>query len=229
MTAALDQEMKSFLFDLKRNHLFLTLEARIKNPASKRSRPRSETLLSAYVTLTCGRFESFLKRSFHECAGELNQRFPDAKDDRLGQQFYWNNLNGFINWSSRAKGIDRIEMISMIENYTSAVAGGNIHPKSFDSTDANPNAETLKKMFNRFGVADPIQKLASNYSDTLNRTFSKSLIESNLNTFVRRRNQAAHEGRISGATRVDIQGDHVFVVGIAAAVKDVLTSHIAAL
>lgn len=229
MTAKLNSELKSFLFDLNRNHLFLTLEARIKNPASNRSRHRSETLLSAYVTLTCGRFESFLKHSFRVCAGELNNRFATAKDNRLGDQFYWNNLNGFINWSARAKGIDRVEMISMIEDYTSTISSGNIHPKSFDSTDANPNAETLKKMFNRFGIADPIQKLANTYSDSLHRTFSKSLIESNLNTFVRRRNQAAHEGRISGATRADIQGDHVFVVGMANAIKGVLTNHMAAL
>lgn len=229
MAKSLSSELNDFLKDLNRNAFFLNVERRITNPASSRSRPRSETLLSAYVTLTCGRLESFLKRSFRASAQEINHKLISAKDQKLGANFYWNNLNGFVTWASRAKGVERPDMIAMIESFSASITAGTIHPKSFDATDANPTAETVKKMFNRFGVADPMQKVSAAYVDTFNRTLSRKLVEDYLDTFVRRRNQAAHEGRIAGATRVDIYGDHVFVGGFASAVSKVLTSHIAAL
>lgn len=227
MADLLSAQYKSFRADIRKNELFLAIESRIKNPASARSRPRSEALLSAYVTLTCGRFEDYLKTIFGEAAVSLALRVPLATDLRLGESFYWNNLHGFIAWSMKSRRIDRADMISYIEQFSSSVASRKIHPRSFQDTVANPNAATLKSMFNQFGVSDPFAKLSAIYNDSLNRTLAKRIIEQNLNRFIRRRNEAAHQGRISGATRVDIMDDHIFMVGLAQAVKGVLANHVA--
>jgi len=118
-------------------------------------------------------------------------------------------------------------MISHIEQFSQSVVNRTIHPLSFQDTVANPNAATLKDMFNKFGVSDPFQQLSNSYLDSLNRTLPKLVISQNLDRFVKRRNEAAHGGRIVGATRVDIADDHVFLTALAVSVKTVLSSHIA--
>ncbi|WP_294336302.1 HEPN domain-containing protein [uncultured Sphingomonas sp.] len=192
MANQLDRELGTFRRDIQKNALFLEIEKKIRNPASVRSRPRSETLLSAFVTLSCGRFEDYLKRSFAVSAQMLSARIPQSDDARLGANFHWNNMNGFITWSSRAKNVDRVDMMTYIENFSAAVVSKNIFPLSFQNTSANPNSATIKNMFNAFGVSDPFAKLSSSYLDSKNRTFSKLLLEQNVDRFIKRRNQAAH-------------------------------------
>ena len=229
MATALQTEAKSFGFDLARNQMFLTMEGRIKNPAHPRSRPRSETLLSAYVVLSCGRFESFLRTSFHSAATALGAKVTGSRDPKIPSvdRFHWHNLDGFVKWASKAKGVDRPEMIGKIEAFAASISAGKIHPASFESTDANPNPETVKKMFNRFGIDDPFQRLSVSYIDSLGRSFNKNLIEQRLSQFVKRRNEAAHHGRIAGASRTDIADDHVFMLALGKSIVDTLDAYVA--
>ncbi len=231
MTRELDAELRSFKSDLKRNYLFLSTEARIRNPASPRSRPRSETLLSAYTVLSCGRFENFLKQSFSLAASDLKLRIVNSRDPRIPEadKFHWNNINGFIEWSSRAKNITRSEMSIKIEEFAASISQGHIYPPSFQNTEANPKSEIVKKMFNKFGVDDPIQKISDRYLDSLGRSLTKTTIESKLDTFVNRRHEAAHHGRIPSVTRVDIGDDHIFMNALAEGIKRTLADHVGAI
>lgn len=226
MASQLSKQLKIFVRDINKNRMFLDTEARIKNPASPWSRGRSETLLSAYVTLSCGRFEAYLKDIFGDAAKMLSTAVAQADDIRLGTNFYWNNLHGFVSWSHRTKRLTRPDMIAHIEKFADSVVNKKIHPLSFQDTVANPNSATLKDMFNKFGVNDPIQKISDNYRDSKNRTLPKLVIAQNLDTFILRRNEAAHGGKISGATRVDIADDHVFLTALACSISTVLSTHI---
>jgi hypothetical protein len=82
MTIAINDALDRFEKDITKNGLFLAIESRIKNPASGRSRSRSETLLSAYIALTCGRFESYLQDVFFASADDLRIRIGKSNDPR---------------------------------------------------------------------------------------------------------------------------------------------------
>lgn len=91
MSASVAAELKRFHDDIKRHELFLQLEGRIRNPAHIRSRPRSETLLSAFVSLSCGRFEQYLQKCFYFAADDLRQRIGSSTDARITKVdvFHW--------------------------------------------------------------------------------------------------------------------------------------------
>jgi hypothetical protein len=229
MTKLLDEELRRLNSDLSRNYLFLSLEQKIRNPVSTRSRPRSETLLSAYVVLSCGRFERFLKQMFYLAAQDLRDRIGSPTDARIPKPdaFLWNNINGFVSWAARAKGVSHSNMISLVEDFAASVQGGLIHPASFQRTDANPNTETVRAMFSRFGVEGCMPKLESVYLDAQGRRLPRQLIEDKLNEFVKRRHEAAHHGRIPNVTRADVADDHVFIAALCAAINQVLKAHLA--
>ncbi len=231
MTKALDDELDAFRHDLSRHHLFLTLERRIKNPASKRSRPRSETLLSAYIVLSCGRFELYLQRMFFLSADDLRQRPFDSQDARIPKidKFHRQNLMGFIHWATRANGLSQADLSLKIHDYSVAVAAGHIFSESFSYTDANPKTETVKGMFSRFGIEDSFSKIEKTYNDGRGRRLSKGIIETTLDNFVNRRHEAAHHGRIPNVTRADAEDDHTFIIALAEAIRAVLSQHLAAI
>lgn len=229
MTVALQGVLDDFLKDLERHEVFIKLEAKIKNPASSVSRPRSETLLSAYVSLSCGRFERFLQQSFYHAADDLRQRIVMANDQRIIKvdTFEWQNVNGFLKWAASAKGVSHADILLKVRSFSLAMNNGHIFPESFQHTNANPNSDTLTGMFGNFGIEHPFNKLAMSYLDALGRSFTAPLIKTTLDAFVKRRHQAAHYGRISGMTRVDAQSDHIFIVGLSKAIINVLIAHTA--
>jgi hypothetical protein len=181
--------------------------------------------------LSCGRFESFLRQAFNSAATALGAKVTGSLDPRIPDagRFHWNNLDGFVKWAARAKGVERTEMIGKVEAFAAAVSAGKVHPQSFENTEANPNPETLRTMFNRFGVQDPFQRLANHYNDSLGRSLNKNLIEQRLSGFVKRRNEAAHHGRINGASRSDIADDHVYVLALSHSIITVLEAHVASI
>ncbi|HWE45555.1 MAG TPA: HEPN domain-containing protein [Caulobacteraceae bacterium] len=228
MSAGVDLELATFRKDIKRNSTFLAAERRIGNPASARSRPHSETLLSAFVLLTCGRFEGFLQGSFYQAAVDLRDRIGKANDPRIPnhKEFHWNNLDGFLSWVARAR-IAKTDKIPRIEAFSAAISTGDIFPDSFKNTESNPNFDTLDRMFGRFGVKGPLAKLAANYLDNRGRHFAGTLIKATLNEFVRKRHLAAHTGRIPGLTRMDADDYNVFVDGLAESICKTLNAHTA--
>lgn len=228
MSAAIINELSQFQKDIKKNEMFLKLEQKIKNPANPRCSARSETLLSAFVSLSCGRFERYLQKCFFHAADDLRQRIGSSLDARIVKvsKFHWQNLNGFIDWAAKAKGVDKTDLLIEIKEFSDAISAGNIYPKSFQYTHANPNCETLKRMFSRFGIEDALKKISNQYLDSMGRSFSSTLIESTLNGFVKRRHEAAHHGRIEGVTRVDVNEDRIFIQALAEAINKVVVSHL---
>lgn len=232
MTAALLNSLANFKSDVARNSLFLSTESKITNPASCRSRPRSETLLSAYVSLTCGRFEFYLQEAFLLAADDLRNRIVKSNDPRIpkGDKFHKTNIKSFISWSvGQGRRLDWSDLEAKILAYAQAISAGDIFPESFQYTNANPNAETLKEMFQRFGIEDCFRKLSAKYVDSLGVTLNDNLIKNKLNTFVLRRHEAAHHGRIPNMTRADAAGDDIFILALASAVNAVLVEHISAI
>jgi RiboL-PSP-HEPN len=232
MAAAVDTVLRSFERDIIRNNIFLVLERKIKNPAGNRSRGRSETLLSAYVSLTCGRFEKYLQDVFFASADDLKKRIVKSNDPRIikREKFHWTNINSFIVWvAGHGRRLSKSQLEVEIQAYVTAVAAGEIFPDSFKYTNANPKSDTLREMFARFGVEDSFSKLAANYLDSRGRKLGKALLETTLDNFVSRRHEAAHHGRIPNVTRVDAADDDVFIRAFAAAIAKVLKNHIAAI
>lgn len=232
MTAALIKSLSNFRSDVARNSLFLSTESKITNPASARSRPRSETLLSAYTSLTCGRFESYLQEAFFLAADDLKNRIVKSNDPRIprGDKFHKMNIQSFIGWSvGHGKRLEWGELEVKILAYAQAISAGEIFPESFQYTNANPNAATLKDMFLRFGVEDCFNKLSNKYLDSRGVSLNDNLIKNKLNTFVGRRHEAAHHGRIPNMTRADAAEDDIFILALATAVNAVLIDHISAI
>jgi hypothetical protein len=232
MTTTIDDALYNFEKDIVRNGLFLALESKIKNPASSRSRGRSETLLSAYVSLTCGRFENYLQEVFFASADDLRARIGKSNDAKITkwEKFHWTNIYSFIQWTTTAgKRLSKADLEIKIKAYAKAIAVGEVFPESFQYTNANPKSETVGEMFRRFGIEDPFGKLSAVYQDSRGRTFNINLIQSSLDSFVDRRHQAAHYGRVENMTRADAAGDDVFIRALAQAVASVLRSHLAAI
>ena len=149
MTAALDRVLDEFVRDVTRHEIFLNIESKIRNPAGIRSRPRSETLLSAYVSLSCGRFENFLQETFYHAADDLRVRIVSSSDTRITKvdKFHWQNINGFIKWAATAKGVDKTVIATKIAQYSQDISQGHIFPESFKYTNAKPKAETQHENF----------------------------------------------------------------------------------
>ncbi len=229
MTAALPLALASFTADVGRNKLFLAVEAKIRNPVSVRSRPRSEILLSAYVSLTCGRFESYLQEAFRLAAEDLRVRISKSNDQRIikHDKFHRNNMQNFIAWSvGPGRYLGWADLEPRIVAFAQAISAGDIFPESFQYTKANPKADTVKSMFNDFGVESPFQKIAVKYIDSSGRKLNENLIRTKLDNFVKRRHQAAHNGRIPSMTRADAVDDSIFIVALAAAINEVLIGHL---
>jgi hypothetical protein len=232
MTATIDAALSRFKKDILKNGLFLTIESKIKNPASSRSRSRSETLLSAYISLTCGRFEDYLQDVFFASADDLRIRIGKSNDPKIikWEKFHWTNIHSFIKWTTTAgRRLSKADLEIKIKAYAKVIADGEIFPDSFKYTNANPKSETVGDMFRRFGIDDPFSKLSAAYLDSKGRTFNKNLLESSLNNFVDRRHQAAHNGRIANMTRADAADDDVFILAFAQAIASVLKSHLGAI
>jgi hypothetical protein len=232
MTAAIDDALRLFQKDVIRNGLFLAIEGRIKNPAGSRSRARSETLISAYISLTCGRFESYLQDVFFASADDLRIRIGSSNDPKIikREKFYWTNIYSFIQWTATTgRRLDKNDLEAKIKAYAQVIAIGEIFPESFKYTNANPSSEQVAEMFRRFGVEDPFGKLSGSYRDSRGRTFPKNLLESTLKSFVNRRHQAAHHGRVANMTRADAADDDIFIRAFAQAIASVLKNHLSAI
>ncbi len=232
MTSTIDEALSRFEKDIAKNGLFLSIEGRIKNPASSRSRSRSETLLSAYISLTCGRFENYLQEVFFASADDLRSRIGQSNNPRITkwEKFHWTNIYSFIKWTATAgRRLSKADLELKIKAYAKVIAAGEIFPESFRYTNANPRSETIEDMFRRFGIDDPFGKLSSTYVDSRGRTFNRNLLESSLDNFVDRRHQAAHNGRVANMTRADAANDDVFIRAFARAIASVLKSHLGAI
>jgi hypothetical protein len=169
---------------------------------------------------------------FFLAAEDLKNRIVKSNDPRITkwEKFHKTNIKNFIIWSvGQGKRLEWSDLEAKILAYAQAVSTGEIFPESFQYTNANPNSETLKDMFQRFGIEDCFRKVSARYQDSQGRTLNDNLINSNLNTFVKRRHEAAHHGRIPNMTRADAAEDDIFIVALAHAINVVLIDHISAI
>ena len=173
-----------------------------------------------------------VRELFFASADDLRVRIGKSDDPKIikWEKFHWTNIHSFIQWAATAgRRLSKPDREVKIKAYAKVIAAGEIFPESFRYTSAKPKSETVADMFRRFGIEDPFSKLSAAYLDSKGRTFNKNLLQSSLDSFVDRRHQAAHNGRVANMTRADAAEDDVFIRAFAQAIASVLKNHIAAI
>jgi len=87
-------------------------------------------------------------------------------------------------------------------------------------TQGNPSSEVLRDSLSKFSVQDPLAKLATETG------YSKTTIQSTLNSLIAVRNECAHSGRaVANPTASDVIGYCDFLEKMAEGLVRVLTAH----
>ena len=170
---------------------------------------RHQTVLCAATVILSGFLESFIKEVAREMIGEVCSRAITFND--LPAKIRMTHYEEGGRWIQKMAQSEKQEnplthrkTADAARRLASVQGGGSSYEilwEAFIDTQANPGPSQIRDFLKRFGVDDPLKKLAQSVNATQNT------LSMRLSSFIEVRNECAHTGSCRNIpTTTDVQG-----------------------
>lgn len=208
----------------------INLEGRYSDPPSLNDREIAFGLRGAITVLTLACFEGFISSLFEEELDRIiGSRIPlRFYNDKLRVEAIFSSLELAMKGDHSTRNQERIDRLANVISTAHAISVDSFVPRSLCSTQSNPNAETVKRMFRAVGRSG-VWDIRSEFELLWGSPVASTYCADTLDALVASRNKVAHTADAAHVTRREMVANVHFIETLAAVLTADLHRHISKL
>ncbi|WP_259402014.1 HEPN domain-containing protein [Microbispora sp. H10670] len=204
------------------------LESIYPDPPDSLDLPIVSALRGACTVLTVASFEKFLRDLFEEQLDRLRTaKVPmQALPKKLQVEASFASLELALKGDHTTKGLERELRLEHVLAAAKLLARDSFDPKALSSTNSNPDAACVKRMFKSVGLADIFVKCNEEFLRMWGRQEVSGFESQKLDSILNSRHQVAHTAQAMHISRPELSYNLRFVEVLARVLHGALGQYI---